>query len=60
MNPTVIQVECGLLNALGLPNPGIKKFSEEIRELGDLEVPLIVSVYGYSAEECGKVAKIRS
>jgi dihydroorotate dehydrogenase (NAD+) catalytic subunit len=57
-NPTVIQVECGLLNALGLPNPGIKKFSEEIRELVDLEVPLIVSVYGYSAKECGKVAKI--
>jgi dihydroorotate dehydrogenase (NAD+) catalytic subunit len=58
LNPTVIQVECGLLNALGLPNPGIKKFSEEIRELMDLEVPLIVSIYGYSAKEYGKVAKI--
>ena len=57
-NPTVIQVEGGLLNALGLPNPGIKKFSEEIRDLANLEVPLIVSVYGYSAKECGKVAKI--
>jgi dihydroorotate dehydrogenase (NAD+) catalytic subunit len=57
-NPTVIQVECGLLNALGLPNPGIKKFSEEIKELNDLEVPLIVSIYGYSAEEYSKVAKI--
>jgi len=57
-NPTVIQVECGLLNALGLPNPGIEKFSEEIRELNDLEVPLIVSIYGYSAKEYGKVARI--
>ena len=57
-NPTVVQVECGLLNALGLPNPGIKNFSEEIRELSDLEVPLIVSIYGYSAEEYSKVARM--
>jgi dihydroorotate dehydrogenase (NAD+) catalytic subunit len=57
-NPTVIQVEYGLLNALGLPNPGIRNFSEEIKKLGDLEVPLIVSIYGYSAEEYGKIAQI--
>jgi len=57
-NPTVIQVECGLLNALGLPNPGIHKFSEEIKELSNLEVPLIVSIYGYSAKEYDKVARI--
>ena len=57
-NPTVIQVEDGLLNALGLPNPGIGKFSEEIRKLEDLEVPLVVSVYGYSAEEYSEVAKV--
>jgi dihydroorotate dehydrogenase (NAD+) catalytic subunit len=57
-NPTVVQVECGLLNAMGLPNAGIRQFSEEIRELGDLEVPLIVNIYGYSAEEFGKVAGI--
>jgi len=57
-NPTVIQLECGLLNALGLPNPGIHKFSEEMRELSNLEVPLILSVYGYSAKEYGAVAKV--
>ncbi|MEM2887999.1 MAG: dihydroorotate dehydrogenase [Candidatus Bathyarchaeia archaeon] len=57
-NPTVIQVECGLLNALGLPNPGIRKFSEELREISSLGVPLILSVYGYSAKEYGAVAKI--
>jgi len=57
-NPTVIQVECGLLNALGLPNPGIRNFAEEIRELNDLKVPLIVSVYGFSPEEYAEVAAI--
>jgi dihydroorotate dehydrogenase (NAD+) catalytic subunit len=57
-NPTVIQVECGLLNAVGLPNPGIYKFSEEIKELKDLEIPLISSIYGFTAEEYLKVATI--
>lgn len=57
-NPTVIQVEGGLLNALGLPNPGIHEFAEEIRELHDLKVPLIVSIYGFSAEEYAEVAAV--
>jgi len=57
-NPTVIQVQCGLLNAVGLSNPGIYKFSEEIKELSDLQVPLIVSVYGFSSEEYAEVAAV--
>jgi dihydroorotate dehydrogenase (NAD+) catalytic subunit len=58
-NPTVVQVECGLLNAMGLPNPGIHYFREEIREAKEagIEVPIIVSVYGYSSEEFAEVAK---
>ncbi len=59
-NPTVIQVECGLLNAVGLPNPGIREFSEEIEALGDLEVPLVVSVYGFSPSEFAEVAATAS
>ncbi len=57
-NPTVIQVECGLLNAVGLPNPGIREFAEEIKELSDVQVPLIVSIYGFSPEEYAEVGKI--
>ena len=57
-NPTVVQVECGLLNAVGLPNPGIHHFSEEIREAKEAGVPIIVSVYGYSSEEFAEVAKV--
>jgi len=55
-NPTVIQVECGILNAVGLPNPGIRVFVKEIQEMRSLEIPLIVSVYGFSAEEYAEVA----
>ena len=57
-NPTVIQVECGILNAVGLPNPGIRRFAEEIREMRGIGVPLIVSVYGSSPEEYAEVAVI--
>jgi len=56
-NPTVVQAECGLLNAVGLPNPGVHYFSQEIREAKKLGVPIIVSVYSFSSEEFAEVAK---
>jgi len=55
-NPTVVQVDCGLLNAMGLPNPGISHFKEEMKELKSTGVPTILSIYGYSSEEFAKVA----
>jgi dihydroorotate dehydrogenase (NAD+) catalytic subunit len=57
-NPTVVQASCGLINAMGLPNPGIDEYVEELhRTKATLDVPLILSVYGYSAEEYATVAK---
>jgi dihydroorotate dehydrogenase (NAD+) catalytic subunit len=57
-NPTIVQTNCGLINAMGLPNPGIDEFVKEIHEAKNtLNVPLIVSVYGFSTEEYTKVAK---
>jgi dihydroorotate dehydrogenase (NAD+) catalytic subunit len=57
-NPTVVQAEYGLINAMGLPNPGIDEFVNEIRGAKvALKTPLIVSVYGYSAEEYALVVK---
>jgi len=57
-NPTIVQTNCGLINAMGLPNPGIDEFVKEIHEAKNtLNVPLIVSVYGFSTEEYAKVAK---
>ncbi len=57
-NPTVVQAEAGLINAMGLPNPGINDFVEEIIYAKTLlKVPLIVSVFGYSAEEYATVAE---
>jgi dihydroorotate dehydrogenase (NAD+) catalytic subunit len=57
-NPTVVQASCGLINAMGLPNPGIDEFAKEIHKAKALlNVPLIVSVYGFSAEEYATVSK---
>ena len=47
-----------LINAMGLPNPGIDVYSEEIKfSKTILRVPVIVSVFGYSAEDYAAVAK---
>jgi len=57
-NPTVVQAEGGLINAMGLPNPGINVYVQEINfSKIILRVPLIVSVFGYSAEEYAVVSK---
>jgi len=58
-NPTVVQASCGLINAMGLPNPGIDEYVKEFRrtEAAGLNVPLIFSVYGFSMEEYTAVVK---
>ena len=55
-NPTVVQVDCGLLNAIGLSNPGIHEFGTEIAEAKQVGVPLIVSIFGFSVDQFGEVA----
>lgn len=51
-NPTIVQTSCGLINAMGLPNPGIENYVNEISETKKaLEIPLIVSIYGFSVED---------
>jgi len=49
-----------MLNAMGLPNSGVRNFVEEIRELkrGGVDVPIIVSVYGFSSEEFAEVSSL--
>jgi dihydroorotate dehydrogenase (NAD+) catalytic subunit len=57
-NPTVVQTRSGLINAVGLPNPGINDYAEELTYAKSiLKVPLIASVFGYTAEEYVLVAQ---
>lgn len=50
-NPVVVGTDCGLLNAMGLPNPGIDEFMVELGELKDSKVPVIVSIFGDTSDE---------
>ena len=57
-NPTIFQANNGLINAMGLPNPGISKYALKISQAKNvLKIPLIVSIYGFSVEEYVKTAK---
>lgn len=56
LNPTVVEAECGFLNAMGLPNPGIEDFKSEITDLKNENIPIIVSIFGESPGEFAQVA----
>jgi dihydroorotate dehydrogenase (NAD+) catalytic subunit len=56
-NPTVETYErWGLLNAMGLPNPGIDEYPREIETARRAGATLIGSVFGGSAEEFARLA----
>ena len=55
-NPTVLEWEHGLINAVGLPSAGIENIEREFAELKGCPVPVIASVYGSSIEEFELVA----
>ena len=55
-NPTIVELPFGLINAMGLPNPGWKGFLEMI-EGYTFDFPLIVSIFGGTAEEFAFLAE---
>jgi len=55
-NPSIVELEHGLLNAMGLPNPGIELFAGEIKEAKKGGVPIIGSVFGGTEEEIAELA----
>jgi len=59
-NPSVIAIEDGLLNAIGLANPGYEKFRSEIETAKTDDAPLIGSVFGQSPDEFAEVARALS
>ncbi len=52
-NPTVVELETGLLNAMGLPNPGIECYTKELKELKSRvkDTPIIGSVFASNTED---------
>lgn len=54
-NPTTIEVTGGVINAIGLSNPGVNNFKLELEKL-DNSVPAIASIYGATPEEFSEIA----
>jgi len=54
-NPTTVEVEGGIINAIGLSNPGVETFKEELEKL-EGQVPQIASIYGSTPQEFSEIA----
>ncbi len=52
--PTVVQTPCGLINAMGLPNPGIDDMIREIKIVKETGGAVIGSIFGGKVEEFEK------
>jgi len=54
--PVLVELPYGYVNAIGLANPGLTAFAEEMAELEGLGVPIVVSVFGSTVEEFARAA----
>jgi dihydroorotate dehydrogenase (NAD+) catalytic subunit len=55
--PRTVEVPSGLINAIGLPNPGVEGFlREHLPFLRGYDVPVIVNIWGRTIEEYEEVA----
>ncbi|MBF0379106.1 MAG: dihydroorotate dehydrogenase [Desulfamplus sp.] len=58
-SPRVVETACGLLNAVGLENVGVKAFiRDKLPFLKTLKPPVFVNIYGKKIEEYGELAAI--
>lgn len=55
-NPSLVPVSGGYLNAMGLPNPGIDAFEEEVRHVVKAGATCIGSVFGATEAEFAELA----
>lgn len=55
--PRIAETPAGMLNAIGLQNPGIDRVEEELRWLAHYDLPIIANVAGYSDEDYCYVAE---
>ena len=57
-NPSMVKLDCGFLNAMGLPNPSYPGFLQELEIAKEnAEVPVIASIFGGTVDEFREVAE---
>ncbi len=55
-NPTIAELDYGLLNAMGLPNPGVDHYLSEIKPILDSKLIVFGSIFGKDHSEFSKLA----
>lgn len=55
-NPSMVEVDCGYLNAMGLPNPSYKNFQGEIDTAKEAGIPVIASIFGGCSLDFAEIA----
>ena len=55
--PILTSSHGGLLNAVGLTNPGIDAFSDEMDLLREKKVPVVLSIFGNTIDEISDIAR---
>jgi dihydroorotate dehydrogenase (NAD+) catalytic subunit len=53
----MIDLENGYINAMGLPNPSYKEFSQELKIAKEAGIPVIASIFGASVDEFVQIAR---
>ncbi len=58
LNPVIVELEQGFLNAMGLPNPGAEYFASKVlaKAARELRVPVILSMSPADPEEAYRIA----
>ena len=59
-NPSIVELQWGLINAMGLPNPGMEIYAAEVKEAKKGGVPVIGSVFGGTEDEIAELAGLMS
>ncbi|MBN1872431.1 MAG: dihydroorotate dehydrogenase [Candidatus Omnitrophica bacterium] len=55
--PRIAETPSGMLNSIGLENPGVDIFvNEKLKDLSKFKVPIVVSIAGDTVEEYGQLA----
>jgi len=56
--PRIVETSCGMLNAIGLENVGVKRFiSEKMESLQAMDVPVVVNILGDTLQEYREIAE---
>ncbi len=53
--PVLIETDCGVINSMGLPNPGVNYYKNELKKLKKEKKPIICSIFGETPQKAKKL-----